>query len=73
MTLREASREFAEAQADTYFEALFSRFEKIAEKPLRYPLVDHIKGGYRRSPCSSDNIYYHIGNNSVEIINIIIK
>lgn len=66
-------REFGEAQADKYFKALFTRFEEIAENPLHYQLVDHIREGYRRCLCGSDNIYYRIGNNNVEIMNIIGK
>ena len=64
-------REFGEAQADKYFEAFFTRFEEITENPYRYQLIDHIREGYRRSPCGSDNIYYCIENNNVEIMNII--
>ncbi len=64
-------REYGEAQADKHFEALFIRFEDIAENPYHYQLVDHIKEGYRRSPCGSDNIYYRIKNDIAEIMNII--
>ena len=41
--------EFGETQADRYFDALFDRFEEIAEQPLQYQAVDDIREGYRRS------------------------
>ena len=63
--------EFGEEQADKYFNALFTRFEEIAENPFQYQLVEHIKEGYRRSPCGSDNIYYRIDGEVAEIMNII--
>lgn len=64
-------REFGVAQADKYFDTLFNRFNEIAENPTHYSTVDHIKEGYRRCPCGSDNIYYHIKDGIVEIMNII--
>jgi len=63
--------EFGEERADKYFDALFIRFKEIADNPCQYQLVDHIKQGYRRSPCGSDNIYYRIDGNTAEIMNII--
>ena len=63
--------EFGEEQADKYFNTLFIRFEEIAENPFQYQLVEHIKEGYRRSPCGSDNIYYRIDGEVTEIMNII--
>ncbi|MFT6201968.1 MAG: toxin ParE1/3/4 [Candidatus Endobugula sp.] len=65
--------EFGEERADKYFDAFFIRFEEIAENPFQYQLVEHIKEGYRRSPCGSDNIYYLINGDITEIMNIIGK
>lgn len=62
---------FGEAQADKYFEALFNRFAEIAENPKQYQTVHHIKQSYRRCPCGSDNIYYRIIDDIVEIMSII--
>ena len=63
--------DFGEAQGDRYFDALFDRFEEIAEQPLQYQAVDDIREGYRRSVCGVDSIYYRIVANKVEIMRIL--
>lgn len=63
--------QFGEAQADKYFDALFERFEQIAENPQLYPSVDHIRAGYRRCVCGVDSIFYRIVDEAVEIISIL--
>ena len=68
---RRGLREYGEAQADEYYNALFDRFEEIAEQPFLYPAVDDIREGYRRSVCGVDSIYYRIEGETVEIIAII--
>jgi len=64
-------REFGEVQADAYFNALFERFELIADRPLAYPAVEDIRVGYRRSVCGEDSIYYRVQGEIVEIMAII--
>ena len=68
---RRGLREYGEAQADEYYNALFDRFEQIAEQPFLYPAVDDIREGYRRSVCGVDSIYYRIAGDTVEIMAII--
>ena len=68
---RRGLREYGEAQADTYYNALFDRFEQIAEQPLLYPAVDDIREGYRRSVCGVDSIDDRIAGDTVEIMAII--
>jgi toxin ParE1/3/4 len=68
---RRGLREYGEAQADEYYNALFDRFEQIAEQPFLYPAVDDIREGYRRSVCGVDSIYYRIEGEMVEIMAII--
>jgi toxin ParE1/3/4 len=68
---RRGLREYGEAQADDYYNALFDRFEQIAEQPFLYPAVDDIREGYRRSVCGVDSIYYRIEGETVEIMAII--
>ena len=68
---RRGLREYGEAQADEYYNALFDRFEEIAEQPFLYPAVDDIREGYRRSVCGVDSIYYRIEGGTVEIMAII--
>ena len=54
-----------------YYDALQSRFDEIAGNPLLYPVVDHIRKGYRRSVCGSHSIYYRVDNHAVEIMRLI--
>jgi len=68
---RRGLREYGEAQADEYYNALFERFEEIAEQPFLYPALDDIREGYRRSVCGVDSIYYRIEGGTVEIMAII--
>jgi toxin ParE1/3/4 len=64
-------REFGDAQAEKYYNALIDRFESIAENPLIYPMVDHVRLGYRRSVCGADSIYYQMNNDHVEIMRVL--
>jgi len=64
-------REFGDAQAEKYYNALIERFESIAESPLTYPLVGDVRSGYRRSVCGADSIYYRINNDYVEIMRVL--
>lgn len=63
--------DFGEGRADSYYAALFDRFDIIAEKPYMYPAVDHIRDGYRRSVCGVDSIYYRILDGDVEIMRVL--
>lgn len=62
---------FGETLADQYFDGLFRQFELIAEQPLAYPAVDHIRSGYRRSVFGKESIYYTITERQVTIVAII--
>ena len=59
------------AQADKYFNSFFEYFDIIAQQPFAFESIDYIRTGYRRCPCGSDNIYYRINNDVVEIIAIV--
>lgn len=63
--------EFGVDQAVRYFDALEKRFDDIAENPLLYPPVDHIREGYRRSVCGVHSIYFRLHGDSVEIVRLI--
>ena len=63
--------EYGEKQADRYYKDFFARFEQIAENPLLYPAVDHIREGYRRGVCGVHSIYYRIDNDTVEIMRLL--
>lgn len=61
---------FGVNKARSYIEGLTLRFESIAENPLHYQAVEHIKTGYRRSVYRQHSIYYRI-NNNIEIMRIL--
>ena len=62
---------FGVSQSDYYRDQLKRRFLVLAEQPMLYPAVDHIRVGYRRSVCGAHSIYYRIEGECVEIIRII--
>jgi toxin ParE1/3/4 len=64
-------KKFGMTQADKYFKTFFEYFDSIAENPFSFKSVDYIKTGYRRCVCGSDNIYFKVSNNIVEIMAII--
>ncbi|ASM55242.1 hypothetical protein PNIG_a3339 [Pseudoalteromonas nigrifaciens] len=64
-------KEYSQQQADTYFYAFFTLFEKLAANPYSYQSVDHIRKGYRRAVCGSDSIYYRVYETDVEIMAVL--
>ena len=63
--------ELGPQKAEKYFQQFFEQFEKIAANPFIYQSVDHIRPGYRRSPCGVDSIYYRIEKQTIEIMAVI--
>lgn len=57
--------------SDAYRDKLINRFEALAVKPLRYPPVDHICEGYRRSVCGVNSIYYRVDGADIEIMRVL--
>lgn len=64
---------FGIAQSNRYRDQLKQRFSVLAEQPLLYPAVDHIRQGYRRSVCGVHSIFYRIDGENVEIMRILKK
>jgi toxin ParE1/3/4 len=64
-------KRFGVTQAETYFDNFFKYFEMIAERPFSLESVTHIKAGYRLCVCGSDNIYFRINQETVEIMAIV--
>lgn len=63
---------FGVKQATKYIDGLKLRLQHIAESPKTYPLVEHIRIGYRRSVYGVHAIYYRaIDNEAVEITRVI--
>ncbi len=51
---------FGLEEADRW-DGLFERFEKLAENPYLFRVVDYIRTGYRRSVYRRHSIYYGVG------------
>ena len=64
-------RQWGMDAADQYQRALHERFDAIATSPLRYPAVDHIREGYRRSVLRGDSVYFRIDGDKVEVMAIV--
>ncbi len=60
-------------QSNRYRDQLKQRFSMLAEQPLLYSAVDHIRQGYRRSVCGVHSIFYRIDGENVEIMRILNK
>ena len=54
-----------------YRDDLKAHFLFLAENPLLYPAVDHIRPGYRRSVCGVHSVYYRIDGDIVEIMSVL--
>ena len=64
-------KKFGVSQAEIYFNSFYEYFDKIADRPLSFEAVNHIREGYRRCVCGVDSIYYKINEGIVEIMAII--
>ena len=62
---------FGLAQAIDYQQGMKKRLEELADQPERYPAIDHIRSGYRRSVYHSHSIYYRIETDRVLIVRIL--
>ena len=62
---------FGLAQSNRYRDQLQRRFAALAEQPLHYPAVNHLREGYRRSVCGVHSIFFRIDGKVVEIIRIL--
>lgn len=67
---RHGIEQFGIAQADSYFDGLFDRFDKLCENPRLYPAVDPIRPGYRRSVFGVHSIYYRLLGDTVEVMRV---
>lgn len=62
---------FGQELAEDYFWRMHNAFGRISEDPFRFPLVNHIRTGYRRYVFRSDTIYFRIAESMVEIMAVI--
>lgn len=58
-------------RSNQYRDDLKAHFVFLAENPLLYPAVEHIRSGYRRSVCGVHSVYYRINGDIVEIMSIL--
>ncbi len=58
-------------QANEYYDGLIVHFQEIADQPKRYPAVDDIRKGYRRSMYVSHSIYYRIEGAGIVIVRVL--
>ena len=58
-------------RSNQYRDDLKAHFMFLAENPLLYPAVDHIRFGYRRSVCGVHSVYYRIDGGIVEIMSVL--
>ncbi|HEC25989.1 MAG TPA: type II toxin-antitoxin system RelE/ParE family toxin [Gammaproteobacteria bacterium] len=63
-------QEWGVEQADSYLQALFSRFDWLAENPKAGRNRDDIKTGYFCFPQGLHLVFYTIHNNKIDIIGI---
>ncbi len=63
--------QFGVERSRQYYNKLKQHFDKLAEQPELYPLVEHVRKGYRRSICGVHSIYYRIDQESVEIVRVL--
>lgn len=64
-------KQFGMVQADLYFNAFFTCFDNIAQRPFSFEAVDYIKKGYRRCICGVDAIYFKVHKNTIDIMAIV--
>lgn len=62
---------FGIEQADHYYFSLMNHFNALADNPLSYPAVDHIREGYRRSVFRAHSVFYRLHSNQIVIMRII--
>ena len=62
---------FGLEQADRYYGALMERFQEIADNPERFPIVEHLWPGLRRSVYGSHSIYYLPYSEGVQIVRVL--
>ncbi|MEM0515603.1 type II toxin-antitoxin system RelE/ParE family toxin [Pseudoalteromonas sp. YIC-827] len=62
---------FGLAQAKSYIDGLIIQLQSIAQNPLHYQAVEHVRQGYRRSVYGKHTIYYVVSNDCVDVMRIL--
>ena len=58
-------------QSNRYRDQLERQFTVLADQPLLYPAVEHLREGYRRSVGGVHSIFYRIDGKDVKIIRVL--
>ncbi len=66
-------REFGFVQSEKYRDKLKKQLVVLGDNPLRYPTVEHIRVGYRRSVCGVHSIYYKVSDDGIPKIMRILR
>ncbi|MEQ3640042.1 MAG: type II toxin-antitoxin system RelE/ParE family toxin [Alteromonas sp.] len=61
---------FGLARSESYVDGLIIQFQSIAENPLHYQSVEHIRKGYRRSVYNKHAIYFVITSEFIYVCSI---
>jgi toxin ParE1/3/4 len=64
-------RQFGDAQAETYIQALTDRFALLAARPQIGRRIDHIRTGYRRFEVGSHIVFYAPDETGILIVRIL--
>ena len=62
---------FGISKAKSYVDGLIIQIQNIAENPLHYQAVEHIRIGFRRSVYGKHSIYYRSCEDCVDIMRIL--
>jgi toxin ParE1/3/4 len=62
---------FGSVAARRYRDGLKLQLARIEEAPLRFPAVDHIRPGYRRSVFKSHAIYFRIDDAGILVVRVL--
>ncbi len=68
---RYGDENFGVEQSDRYRDQLKARFSALAVHPMRYPSIEHIHKGYRRTVCGRHSIYYRIDPTEIVIVRVL--
>ncbi|MEM7303113.1 MAG: type II toxin-antitoxin system RelE/ParE family toxin [Pseudomonadota bacterium] len=63
--------QFGLEQAREYQRGLSAKFSEIAEHPMRFPAIDEVLEGHRRSVFRSHSIYYRHSDDAIVIIRVL--
>lgn len=63
--------QFGVEQALRYFDGLQQHLDRLIDNPVRYPTVDHIRPGYRRSVYGVHSIYFRVEADHVLVVRVL--